>query len=102
MEFFVSAETDKVPLFDGTDYWVELKRELNAGEDRQIAHAALRRATRSVNKDGDLSDELQFDLDLDYAAFTKVALYLADWNLPGPDGKTIDIKRSRKDKVDAL
>lgn len=101
MDFFATTETDKQYLFGEDKYWILIKRELTAGEERQLAHAGLRRASRPLNPDGSIGDSVGFDLDLDRAAFTKVALYLADWNIPGPNGKTVEIEKMAQ-KVDAL
>ena len=95
MEFFGSSETDTVYPFPGDEtHWILVKRGLTAGESRQIAHSGLKTASRPLNEDGSFGDSVGFDLDLDRAAFVKVALYLADWNIPGPNGKTVDIEKN--------
>lgn len=99
MEFFASIEVERLYPFGDQEFWIEVKRDLTAGEEKQITGAAFRRASRSA-EDGE-SSRLAFDLDYGLAAFTKVAAYLKDWNLPGPDGKTVDIASSRT-KADAL
>lgn len=101
MEFFATTETDQVYLFGGTEYWIAIKKGLTAGEERQLQGAALRRISRPTNADGTIGDSVGFDLDLDRAAFTKVAVYLSDWNITGRDGKTVEIKSMAR-KVDAL
>jgi hypothetical protein len=101
MQFLASTETDKLHPFDGnTDIWIDIKRELTAGEERQITGAAFRRASRPVTEDGG-ETRMSFDLDYGLAGFMKVAIYLDDWNLTGLDGKPLDISTSGK-KIDAL
>lgn len=93
-ELFVTPETVKLPIFDDGTYWIEVKKQLNAGESKQIAAGAFKSMTPT--KDGVAS----YDIDLEVAAFRKVAVYLLDWNL-ARDGKTIPID-TPKSKYDAL
>lgn len=96
MEFFAGTETDTIYPFDNREYWVSVKRELTAGEDRAIAHAALRKGTREVAQDGVVSGEVGFVIDLDRAAFTKVALWMHDWNIPDASKKPVDVSSEQK------
>lgn len=101
MDFFAGNETDTLYPFGGTDYWITVKRELTAGEDRAVTHSALRKGSREII-DGKMNEnEVGFEIDLDNAAFRKVATWLHDWNLCGPDKKTVDISSDAK-KVSAL
>lgn len=103
MEFFASTETETLtPFADAPDRWITVKRELTAGEDRQLAYSALVRTTRPIEVDGSMANALGFSMDIDKAAFVKVGLYLVDWNLPGADGKTIEIAASPAAKFTAL
>lgn len=103
MDFFASTETDSLnPFPDAPDVWITVKRELTAGEDRQLAYSALVRTTRPIEADGSMANALGFSMDIDKAAFVKVGLYLVDWNLPGTDGKTLPIITSPAAKFSAL
>ncbi len=101
-ELFVSTESDQIPLFDDGVYWIAVKRQLNAGEAKQLQMGALRR----VSPTGQNTDtpSVTYDLDVDLAAFQKVLVYLLDWNLVGPDGKTkaIDTPKEKREAVRAL
>ncbi|MCR4375676.1 MAG: hypothetical protein NUW22_12585 [Acidobacteria bacterium] len=101
MEFFAGTETDTLYPFGGDQYWIAVKRELTAGEDRALAHAAIGRGTREVGPDGQPTNEVGFALDLDKAAFKKVALYLHEWNLTDRQKRVVDIGTEAK-KVAAL
>lgn len=101
MEFFAASGVDRRYLFGGSDYWIDIKQELTAGEARKLAHSGVRRLSRPVLADESVG-ELGMELDLEAAAFTKVALYLVDWNLSGPDGKTVTIAGLGREKWDAL
>ncbi len=103
MDFFASTDTDTLhPFPEQPDVWITVKRELTAGEDRQLAYSALVRTTRPIEADGTMANALGFSMDVDKAAFVKVSLYLVDWNLPGADGKTVEILSSSAAKVTAL
>lgn len=95
--FFANDDVDKLEPFEDKTYWITVRQELTAGQDRAIKHAALRKSSREINDDGTLSsNEIGFTLDLDSAAFMKVAMWLVDWNVPGPDGRTRDISTMAK------
>lgn len=96
-ELFVTPQTDKLPLFDDGLYYIEVKRQLNAGEQNQISAGAFKSVTPTVGKDG---PSVSYDIDLEVAAFRKVLVYLVDWNLTR-DGKTLAIE-NWKAKYDAL
>lgn len=80
--FFASEET--VPLDLGEGYYVELKRELDYGEEGELAGASIR---AGINPDG--SAKMEYSL-RDQRLLT-IALYLVDWNLTGGSGKVIPL-----------
>lgn len=98
---FVVPEVVTVPLFDDGTYWIRVKKQLNAGEARQLAHGAFSRVSNTGTPDDPL---MAFDLNLEAGAFAKVLLYLVDWNLADADGKTvtIDTPKTKRDAVRAL
>lgn len=96
--FFVEPDTVRLPLYDDGAHWIDVKQQLNAGEARRLVQGAFSR----VSQTGTLEDpSMAFDLNLEAAAFNKVALYLVDWNVPDRHGKTVEIA-TPKAKTDAL
>lgn len=95
---FVTPEAMTVPLWDDGVYWVSVKRQLNAGEARQLSVGAFSRMNRTGTLD---APGVSFDIDPDAGTFAKVLIYLLDWNLSDPSGKTVPID-SPKAKRDAL
>ena len=77
-EYFVTSETVRLPILEGA-HWIEVKAALTAGEDKRLTGAGLRTMRRTT--DGDGTADVAFDLDLEYAALMKVAIYLVDWSL---------------------
>ena len=99
MEFFATVATEKVPIFGGdSGFWIEVKKELSAGDSKRLALAALKGVRKSASDD---EGSQAFDLDLEVAAFNKVALYLVDWNVSDANGKSVEIDTPKK-KLDAL
>jgi len=96
--FFVEPDPVTLPLFDDGQYWISVKKELNAGEDKQLSQGAFTKLTRLSQDDSSPA----LSMDLEAAAFRKVLLYLLDWNVPDKAGKTVDITVSPKAKMDAL
>ena len=97
--FFVDPGSEALPLFDDGLYWIKVKKELTAGEAKQIAQGAFSRLVQVGTKE---EPSAAWDLNFEAAAFQKVLLYLVDWNVPDKDGKTVDITVSPKAKRDAV
>jgi len=96
---FADQETPvTLPLFDDGVYWISVKPELNAGEDKQLKLAAFTRLQQTGSKD---DPSVAWDMNLEVAAFMKITLYLLDWNLTDKSGKTVAIN-TPKAKRDAL
>ena len=91
---FAASDTTKIAL-DG-DTWIVVRNELSHAEQRLIALGSFRRLYRD--------DEQLVELDPRAAADQKVLTYLVDWNLVGPDGKTIDVSApdAKRDAVKNL
>lgn len=90
--YFASEETVTVNLDDGI--WVELKKELDYGEESELEGAAIK---AGLNPDG--SAKMEFSLKQQRQLM--LALYLVDWNLPGANGKVVALPESlaRKQEV---
>ena len=98
MQFFSQVVVERLPLFEDSGFWIDVKSELSAGDVKKLSLSALKHARQ--DKSG---EEMQtvFDVDIEAAAFTKVAIYLVDWNVTGQDDKVVDISTPKK-KLDAL
>lgn len=81
--FFATEETVEIKL-DDEGHYVEIKRELDYGEEGELAGAAIR---SGLNPDG--SPKMEYSL-RDQRLMT-IALYLVDWNLTGGNGKTVPL-----------
>lgn len=88
---FASTATDKLTLDDAGEYWITVKQELTGEETRAITSAAIKGVSRANLAGGSLPGHQLVEVDLNSAAFLKIMSYLVDWNLPGLDGKTVDI-----------
>lgn len=81
--FFAGEETVTVRL-DEDGHFVEIKRELDYGEEGELAGASIR---AGINPDG--SAKMEYSL-RDQRLLT-IALYLVDWNLTGGSGKVVPL-----------
>lgn len=90
---FAKSDTDKLFLDPAQKFWIEVRKELNHAEQRVVSLGSFRRLYRD--------NEQLVELDPRAGADQKVLAYLVDWNLVGPDGKTIDIS-SPEAKRDAV
>lgn len=79
--FFATEETVTVRL-DDAGHYVEIKRELDYGEEGELAGAAIR---AGIKPDG--TPKMEYSL-RDQRLLT-LALYLVDWNLTGGNGKAV-------------
>jgi hypothetical protein len=73
----VKTETVRVPLSEGD--WIDIKRVLTVGEERDI----IARSVREVRPDG------SYKLDDQTFSFTAAAIYILGWSLLGLDGQPI-------------
>jgi len=98
---FVVPDSTVLPLFDDGEYWIRVKKQLNAGEHRQLAQGAFTRVSQTGSPE---SPSIAFDLNVEAGAFGKILLYLLDWNLADATGKTvsIDTPKAKHDAVRAL
>lgn len=73
----VKPETVRLPLSEGD--WIDIKRTLTVGEERDI----IARSVREVRPDG------SYKLDDQAFSFTAAAIYLVGWSFLGLDGQPI-------------
>ena len=98
---FVVPDSVTLPLFDDGALWIKVKKQLNAGEMRQLAQSAFSRVSPAGTPE---APTVAFELNLESGAFAKMLLYLEDWNLTDASGKTvaIDTPKAKRDAVKAL
>jgi hypothetical protein len=83
--FFASVETDRLYLDDDQKFYVELRRELDYGEETELQGAVIRGQVRP----GQPVQDLEFDFRKHQTLL--MAFYIDDWNLPGPSGKPVSL-----------
>ena len=98
---FVVPDAVTVPLWDDGVYWIRVKKQLNAGEARQLAFGAYTRMSQSGPPE---APSVAYDLNIEAGAFGKILIYLLDWNLTDATGKTVAIETpvAKRDAVRAL
>lgn len=79
-----AQEVDRIPLSDGD--WVELKRDLNAGDLKKLEDAGLAPPVRLA--DGSITRPI----DWERYEFERAAIFLVDWSFRGPDDKPLALK----------
>lgn len=91
----VDPEVDRYELdYAGRAFWIDLKRELTAGEQKRIESAAIQAYSRKpveVGKSEDDESRVRVHADLEVAVFRKVHTWLVDWSLA--DEKHEKLKR---------
>lgn len=73
---------------DGDGFWIEVKKELTAGERSRIRVAGIRSYS---HKPAEVVDEVTSNVDLDAATFEKVRIWLADWSLTDDKGNKLKL-----------
>lgn len=91
---FATGETTTLYLDGDKTYWISVRNELTRAEKRMMAMGSFKVVATKTEGES-------LDLDLKAGADQKILAYLVDWNIPGRDGKTIDISTAKK-KTDAL
>lgn len=87
----VTPETVQYDLeFEGTPFWIALKKRLSAGEAKRLHSSGFRSLSQAKDKDGGMTD---MEINVDYGAliFEKVRIYLTDWSL-SDEGKKLPVK----------
>lgn len=86
--FFTSEETETIELGDG--FWVEVKTELDYGEENELEGAAIR---AQIGMGGaTASPTLEYSIRNQRALM--LALYITDWNLTDGRGKPVSLPDS--------
>jgi len=89
---FVSPETVRITLADGPNgdkNWIDVKKDLTAGEEKRYRSAGLRRMTPRA----DANSSSEIDIDWLAMALARVEAYLVDWSAKKPDGKDLPVTR---------
>ncbi len=76
MRFVTSTETVKKYLKSGD--WIEIKKELNVGEDKRYRTAGMNRMR--AEKDGGEGALPTIEVDFAHMAVARVEAYLVDWS----------------------
>jgi hypothetical protein len=99
-DFFATTETMTFyPYGAETRVWIRFKRELSYGEQNELDNAAtdgysVREIKAKLNQ-----SEIRVHSDIKRHRLLKLALYIDDWNYPGPDGQTLRWPRKLDEKV---
>lgn len=81
---FVKPDTRRIELSDGD--WIEIKKQLNVGEDRRYRAAGLKRLTGSPG-----SNAAAIDVDWGELALARVITYVVDWSFKDGNDKTVTV-----------
>lgn len=85
---FVQPEPVRLPLSDGD--WIDVKKELNAGEQRRIFTSLV----RTMQMDG------KAELNPDQVGKTKILAYVVDWSFVDEKGARTKFSEAALDAVD--
>lgn len=101
-DIWASDETRKIQLT--SDLWVEIKDELDHGEEQAMQSAAMRGLTREQLQDAVDDTQTQDVILMDAARlhFLKLAFYIIDWNLKDQQGRPITLPSRVDDRIRVL
>lgn len=101
-DLWASDETRHVDL--GQGFWVEIKVELDHGEEQAMQGAAMKGMTRQQIQSAVDETEQQDIILMDAARlhFLKLAFYLVDWNFKDAQGRSITLPSRVEDRVKIL
>lgn len=104
IDLWASDETRQITLAPGI--WVEIKEELDHGEEQAMQAAAMRGMTRQqlVNAAEAEDQETQdiYLLDAARLHFLKLAFYLVDWNFKDKQGRKQPLPTRLEDRIRTL
>jgi hypothetical protein len=80
---FVEPEVVRLPLSDGR--WIDVKKELTAGEHNKV----FARIVKRMGTAGDGSGTISTELDAEKVGFTKLEQYIVGWSFTNGDGKPV-------------
>lgn len=94
---FAVAEVDRLTLPDGSGDWIEVKRQLTVGEEKDISLLAMREISQ---EDG----TVKFRGDYQLMPFAKAVIYLVGWSFHNAKGpvKLEDEQKKRLAQLRAL
>jgi hypothetical protein len=78
---FAKADTDRVPLSDGD--WIEVWRDLNAGQQKRLEAAGMKDPIRLA------SGEVYTPIDWERYEFERAMIFITDWSIHGEDDKPV-------------
>ena len=78
---FVKPEVVRLDISDGD--WIEAKKELSAGEHKEMFAKSIKQMG------GVMGEDPTWDMDAVVLSFSKVETYLVDWSLAEEDGKGV-------------
>ena len=85
---FVDPNVDRITL-SGVNRWIDVKRELNAGEQRRLFTTLIK----------DLTAGEKPTLDPEQLGITKIMAYLIGWSFTDKSGKSIPVSRAAVDNL---
>lgn len=78
---FVRPETVRVPVGDDPNDWIEVKKELTAGERAKMSGAALRvMRPATTDAQGAVVTPAAFEMDSVALKFSRIAAYVTGWS----------------------
>jgi hypothetical protein len=98
-DLWASDETKKIDLAPGV--WVEIKDELDHGEEQAMQAAAMKGITRQQLANAVDEADTQDVILMDTARlhFLKLAFYCIDWNLKDAKGRSVTLPAKVEDRV---
>jgi len=87
MRFVLSPDVTRLVLKDGS--WIEVKRQLTAGEERAYRSAGFRRVSQRKDEDGS-----EIDVDWTAMAFARAEAFIVDWSARTPEDKPMPVSRT--------
>lgn len=99
---WASDETHRFDVAPGV--YVEIKRELDHGEEQQMQAAAMKGITRQQIQNAVDEADTQDVILMDSARlhFLKMAYHTIDWNLPDEQGRVIPLPSRVEDRIKVL
>jgi hypothetical protein len=98
-DLWASDATKKIDL--GPGVWVEIKDELDHGEEQAMQSAAMKGITRQqlVNAVDEADTQDVILMDTARLHFLKLAFYVIDWNLRDSQGRSVTLPAKVEDRV---
>lgn len=104
LDLWAGDETRQITLAPGV--WVEIKEELDHGEEQAMSAAAMRGITRQQLQNAAEADENAtqdvFLMDSARLHFLKLCFYIVDWNLKDKQGRKVAWPTRLEDRIKIL